>query len=165
MQVDKIKNMKFEELREELARCDDPVKANIIRKIMKKRYVYHQQRKARISQEKVDLEKKRRSRLKDKIKKELQKELHVDKEEPEDTLDGLFEPQGFDPQGIGAQQGFDPQGIDQGFDPQQGDIGNDRLMSRLHNDINIRELRVKPNDVFVPPFANDPGDTFAKYHK
>lgn len=168
MDVDRIKKMTFKELRNELAKCNrNPVKEKIIRSMMILRYNQHMERKRLIQMKQAE----KYQRMIMKQQSHQQNNNNIENESDEDVIldDNDFE---LIKPTYGSLNELDDQSNDEDFRPireikeQERDKQNDHLVSRLNNDVELKNQSEKNNQDkpnIIPPFSNDLGDMYAPF--
>ncbi len=175
-EINKIKNMSFDQLREELSLCkNNPVKELIIRKMMKNRYLELKNRKQRlINQRKMkELSRIEEANYQRQFNNNLENENIVDdnlvdelfediqrlKNRDNDMVD-IFNESDFKPlPNHGPLNALDPNAslYDRKFKQEiEKDHMNNHLMDRLNSDIDIKKMskRNKKKN-FDMPFSNN----------
>jgi hypothetical protein len=147
--ANKINNLTFRELRNELANCgDNKIKATIIRNIMYERYVQHMNYKQQYI-----------NKLEQKRSKKHNKQIHDQNNKQSNDVE-LLTPDDFD---IISKESNN---INEPNKKQEygREAVNNNIISRLDGDIDIRNARNKKVELdFVPPYANTAGDNYASF--
>lgn len=165
--VEKIKKMTFKELRNELVNCtNNPIREKIIRNMMILRYNQHMERKRIYEIRKAE-------RLQKKMMKKQQNSM-VDNNENDNDEQIILDENDYEyvnPTYRSLNE-LDEQSNDEDFRPvreikeQERDKLNDNLVSRLNNDLELRNGNEKNKEKkvdIIPPFSNDTGDMYAPF--
>jgi len=185
MESEKIKKMTFNELRNELARCtNNPVKEKIIRSMMVLRYNQHMERKRFIQMKQAEkhqkmLMKQQQLQQSNNVNNNnnvnndnnINNDNNVNNESEENIILDENDYDFIKPTYKSLNE-LDDQSNDEDFRPvreikeQERDKLNDNLVSRLNNDMELKNNneKNKQNKVdIVPPFSNDLGDMYAPF--
>lgn len=181
-QVDKINSMSFNDLREELAECDNPVKEQLIRRLMKHKYEQHIEQ-LKLKQKQKKLKKDRKKKRKEASQNTLDNLDSLDDQNDDiindliNEIDGMTnaEPETYvdeildliddeQPQQYNQQQQHNQR--NQRQDNSKGDKSdyyNNRMMDRLDADVYIKTVKDRKK-VFVAPFSEVDDGKYALYH-
>jgi len=174
MDSERIKKMSFKDLRNELANCNNPIKAKIIRSLMVLRYNQHMERKRFIQMKQQE----RYHRIMIKQQQEQTMRNNNDNNDNDNNVNELEENIMLDDDDFdikpkfGSLNELDEQSNDSDFRPireikeQDRDKLNDNLVSRLNNDLELKYHNEKSKQEkvdIVPPFSNDIGGMYAPF--
>jgi len=175
MESEKIKKMTFNELRNELAKCNNnPVKEKIIRSMMVLRYNQHMERKRYIQMKQAEKYQKmiiKQQQMQHNNANNVNNVNNVNNESDENIV---LDENDFDfiKPTYKSLNELDDQSNDEDFRPvreikeQERDKLNDNLVSRLNNDMELKNNNEKNKQDkvdIVPPFSNDLGDMYAPF--
>lgn len=189
MELNRINKMTFKQLRNELAKCDDPVKATLIRNLMYLRYSQHINKKKEIENiKKKKMEKyiKREKRIinnmenqntnknidiKDIDIKDIDiKDINIKDIDIKELLDDDLS---IDPDQFEMKQNFyslneldelDPLVDKRDITEYERDMVNNNIAERLNSDIDIRTMREnKQKKEFVMPYSDNAGGNYAPF--
>ena len=144
-EVDRINKLTFRGLKNELAKCNNPLKEKIIRNLMLFKYKQH-------------------------LEKRRQEEMYQRLEQKEESNECPFNDDDFEKPNFGSLNELDERSKDVNYAnreiKEQGrDRVNKSIIDRLNNDIDIKEMRNnKKKPPVVSPYTNIAGDNFAPYH-
>lgn len=169
-EVERIRKMTFEELREELTYCENPVKNILIRKIMKEKYnqylrrrnqlITKKQRKTLYEERKVATRKRKKKEMDDIIESLINNinEPEIELKEEDFNAKDVHGP---------LNELDDDYGLfDDKFKKEVAqDIMNNNLMERMNSELDIMSATKarKNNKDFIPPYANNEGDKYASF--
>lgn len=168
MELNRINKMTFNELRNELAKCDDPVKETLIRNLMYIRYKQHINKKIQIDEIKrrkmlrfMEQQKKKietntinNNSINDLLNDEDNLSLDPDEFEIKQTSDSLNE---LDD----ADELLDKRNITE----YERDMVNNNIVERLNSDIDIRTMReTQQKKEFVVPYSDNDDGNYAPFN-
>lgn len=140
-EVNKINNLTFKELRNELAKSKgDPLREHLIRNLMFIRYNQHIQNKQKIQKVQVI---KPKSDIKVPIDNNIVNLVDDLMNDNEEVISELHDTRDI----IEYER----------------DKANNNLMERLNSDISIRTSKIKNKTEFLLPYENDPGHNYASF--
>lgn len=149
--MNKINEMSFSDLRQELYKCNDPVRKLIIRKIMLEKKKKHIEKKYK----KINQIKKKQKILERQFYKEFEDKLN-------DNLPDFFTQEDLN-ESYKSNTVNNKEMIDPRIAIREKDQFNKNLMDRLNSDIFIRTHREGEFSHFMTPFTNDGSETFANF--
>jgi hypothetical protein len=161
----KISQMTFGDLRNELANCTDPIRKEIIRNLMYIRYKQHLYKKEKVQQ----IKKENRNKQIRKIKRRVKKELECKYKSKDSDISDILDLNDFVEPDVVVEQ----EQIQNQVPQYNRDKTNNNLMKRLSNDIDINKMKdeniynKKNKDTkrdFVPPFANNLDEKYASFN-
>lgn len=181
MEITRINNLTFRELRNELANCqNNPVRETIIRNLMYIRYNQHLQKKQQLEKIKKEQRRKQISKIKNKLEEKyktndmLRVDDFIDQSDEEinfnesdfktlkpvhGSLNELDDDNGNDNDN---NELFDSRAITE----YERDYANNNLMERLNIDMDLRKIKVESKKKeFVTPYADTVGGNYAPFHR
>jgi len=164
--IERINKLSFNELRNELAYCNDPVRELLIRKLMKIRYIELVDRKKRIIMQQQLEEEQRQMLIKKKMEMRYRQKLSKvkDNELSSKLIDELLIDDERDIDKTIRTRSMNAD-LDENGEPKfvkevKRDKLNNNLMDRLNSDMDIRKYQnmTKEKKEFISPYAREEGN-------
>jgi hypothetical protein len=167
MPINKIKDMTFEELREELVNSrNNPTKELLIRKLMLQKWNENLVKKKQIREQKIIEKQKRIEKLKEKIKKKVESEINknnkIKKDNEEDNVE-IKEEEKLLNELMDDVKDFNIEETnkEREYTKYERDHLNNNLINRMESEFNLR--KIKNEKSFIPPYSDDAGENYAKF--